>query len=175
MLFIDYFRRHLVIVLSVTILCMSLGFIVLSFAFNSKKNGISSFDVSFTNIEKVSSVKGSDIEPIGNLDILSAGKKIDMNFSLNAVHDELTYFITIENKGTISAEIIDVFESPNINSNYFQNSISPISISISDVKGKIVSPGEKIMIKLVVYYPPSSNFGGKKEFNYSIGLLVKSH
>ena len=74
MLFIDYFRRHLVIVLSVTILCMSLGFIVLSFAFNSKKNGISSFDVSFTNIEKVSSVKGSDIEPIGNLDILSAGK-----------------------------------------------------------------------------------------------------
>ena len=61
------------------------------------------------------------------------------------------------------------------NSNYFQNSISPISISISDVKGKIVSPGEKIMIKLVVYYPPSSNFGGKKEFNYSIGLLVKSH
>ncbi len=174
MKFIKYFRNHLVIILCGTIVCMGLGFIVLSLTLKNEKNSIPVFDVSFVNIEKESAVKGSDLEPIVKADILDGGKKIDMDFVLNAVHDEITYVATIKNKGTLPAEIVDIFESPDYSNSAFQNMITPVSISLSNIRGKIVPAGEVMKLKIVVYYPPSNMVIQKKAFHYSIGLVTKS-
>lgn len=174
MKFVNYIREHLIVVLCGTIVCMCFGFIILSLAFKNEKNSVSVFDVSFVDIEKESAVKGSDIEPTATTDILDGGKKIDMDFTLSAVHDELTYLATIKNKGTMSAEIVDIFESPDYSISSFQNMITPVSISLSDIRGKVIPAGESTNLKIVVYYPPSNLEIKKKTFHYSIGLITKS-
>ena len=105
---------------------------------------------------------------------MDGGKKIDMDFVLNAVHDELTYLATIRNKGTMPAEIVDILESPDYSISSFQNMITPVSISLSDIRGKVIPAGETMNLKIVVYYPPSNLEVKKKTFHYSIGLITKS-
>ena len=173
--YVQFLRKHMVAILCITILCLCLGFVVLFLAFENLKATKANFDVSFSNVEKASTVKGSDIEPMGKVNILSGGKKIDMQFSLNAIHDEITYLITIENKGSLAAEIVDVVESPDYSIAPFQSVIAPISISLSDIKGKIIPAGEKMRLKMVIYYPSSDLGSVRRDFFYSIGLITKSH
>ena len=174
MKFVKYLHKHLIIILCATIICMCFGFIILLLAFKNEKDSVPVFDVSFVDIEKESAVKGSDFEPIAKTEIVDGGKKIDMDFILNAVHDELTYVVTIKNNGTLAAEIVDIFESPDYSNSSFQNVIIPVSISLSDIRGKIVPAGETIKLKILVYYPPSNLEIAKKNFHYSIGLITKS-
>ena len=59
------------------------------------------------------------------------------------------------------------------NLNEFKSIISPVSISLSSIKGKIIPPGDKIDLKIVAYYETSNNPTTKK-FSYKIGLITKS-
>ena len=102
------------------------------------------------------------------------GLELDMSFVLNGGNDELSYIATIKNNGTLPAEIVDVIESPDYREDSFKKSISPVSISISDIKGKIIPPGDDVELKIVVYYTPSSSLNSPKSIPLKLGLLVKS-
>ncbi len=175
MKFIKWLYNHLIVVLCLTILCVVIGFIILALVLKSERNSIPVFDVSFVDIKKESVVKGSAIEPVATANILDGGQKIDMNFTLNSVHDEFTYLVTIENKGTLPAEIVDILQSPDYSIQTFQNMIAPISISLSDIKGKVIPVGAQLTLKIIVYYPPSNFEVQRKDFSYSIGIIAKSH
>ena len=57
----------------------------------------------------------------------------------------------------------------------FQNMIYPITITLSDVKGKIIPPGETLDLKVVVYYNKRENVNATpKSFSYKLGLITKS-
>ena len=169
-----YIRNNIIIILCITIIFMGIGFILLSINLNNEKTKKDNFDVSFTSIDKKSSIMGSNIEPIGNAKIIENSSEIDMSFTMNSIHDELVYIATIENKGTISAKIVDIIESPDYKLDSFNKMINPISITLSDVKGKVILPGESIELKIIVYYNPSDNEVRKKTFQYKIGLITKS-
>lgn len=169
-----HIRNSVIIMLCVTIICMGFGFIVLSVRYKAETEKLSSYNVSFSDVRKSSSVRGSDIEPYGNIDITSNGLELDMSFVLNSSYDELSYIVTIRNSGTMPAEIVDIMASPNYQTDYYKKLISPVSISISDVKGKIIPAGDDIDFKVVVYYNPSSTSNVKKIVPLKLGLLTKS-
>lgn len=164
-------RNSVIVILCVTIITLAVGFIVLSIELETKKNQV--FDISFKKIDKVTSIRGGNIEPIGDIKILSEGKILDMNFTLSNVHDELIYKATIKNEGTISARIIDILETPEY-SKSLSTSIKPLSISYTDIEGKILEAGEETEIKISVVYNPTEK-QGKKNISLKLGLITKSN
>lgn len=170
-----HIRNSVIIILCITVVCLGIGFIVLSVELKRKNDDTPSLDVSFVDVNKTNSVKGSDIEPDSKSEIISNGKEIEINYTMNSTHDEITYVATIENKGTLSAEIVDIIESPDYNKMEFQRWIYPISINLTDIKGKIIPPGEKMDLKIIAYY--NSNNGAAattKNFSYKIGIIARS-
>jgi hypothetical protein len=154
---------------------MGIGFIVLSTQYKKLKDTEESFHVVFSKVEKTSSVKGSNVNPKGKVNILDNGLSLDMEFQLSASHDELTYVATIHNDGTLPAEMIGVVESPNYQEERFQRLISPIMITTTDIQGKIIPAGEDISFKITVYYSPSEGNFTSKTVPYKVSLLAKSY
>ena len=91
---------------------------------------------------------------------------------MNSPHDELSYIATIENKSTVPIEIIDIMESPDYKLPSFKKLISPITITLSDIKGNIINPNETLDLKIVFYYNTGSTT--PKTFDYKIGLITRS-
>ena len=169
-----YIRNSIIIILCLTIVCMAVGFIVLSVDLKKEKSKTSSFDVIFLSYEKTNSVKGGLVEPVGEVTILDHKKEADMNFVLSAVHDELTYVFTIQNTGTVPARIVDVIESPDYSIEKFKTGIYPVVISLSDIKGKVLDPLETTDLRVAVYYETNSFTSQAISIPYKIGLITES-
>jgi len=165
-------RNSVIIILCITIICMAIGFIVISIDYTKNKKKELSYNVVFNNIKKLSSVKGSNEEPKGIVKINDNSAEIEMNITMNAPHDELSYIATIENDGTVPIEILDIMESPDYKLNSFKKLINPVTITLSDIKGKVIKPGETLELKIVFYY--NTGGSGVKTFDYKIGLITKS-
>ena len=165
-------RNSVIIILCITIICMSIGFIVISIDYTKNKKQDLSYNVVFDKIKKLSSVKGSNIEPKGIVKISNEQETIEMNITMNSPHDELSYIATIENKSTVPIEIIDIMESPDYKLPSFKKLISPITITLSDIKGNIINPNETLDLKIVFYYNTGSTT--PKTFDYKIGLITRS-
>lgn len=166
-------RNGVIIVLCITIICMGIGFIVLSMELEKMKNAVNSFDVSFKSYSKVSSTKGGLFNPEGNLNIVKDGKELEMEFILNTAHDELVYDVVIKNNGTIAAEIVDLLASPDYSNYRFNTLIDPVSIEMNDLIGRVLEPGEEVDLKIALYYNPSK-LTGKRSFNYKLGLITRA-
>ena len=113
-----HIRNSVIVMLCVTVICMAFGFIVLSVHCKNEADKIDSFDVSFSDVRKTSSVRGTDLEPYGNIDITNSGLELDMSFVLNGGNDELSYIATIKNNGTLPAEIVDQLDISHIQTFY---------------------------------------------------------
>lgn len=162
----------MIVILCFTIICLGIGFIVISVNLNSLKNEKSNYDLKFTDVTNISAVGGGNKKPVGDIKITKSGKLLDMNFTLYNPRDELDYNITIENRGTIKAKIIDIMESPEFAKGNMKNNLLPISITYSDVSDTILDPGDSTTLKLTVLYNYSTIIG-MKSFKYKIGLLSK--
>ena len=80
----------------------------------------------------------------------------------------------IKNEGTIPVEIVDIIESPDYSLESFKKLISPVSVSLTNIKGKIILPGETVELKITAYYNPNDSQVAKKTIPYKIGLITKS-
>lgn len=168
-------RDNVIIVLCITIILLGIGFILLSVKLKEKDEFLNVFDVSFVDVTKSSSIKGTTGEPKGDFEFLHNNKEIQFNFLLNSTHDELSYVVVLRNNGNIPCEIIDIMESPNYSvGGSFSHLIDPVSISITDVKGKVLLPEEELPFKIVVYYNPSVKPIKPISFIYKIGVLANS-
>jgi len=165
-------KNSIILVLCITIICMGIGFVVLSIELKSKQKETSIFDIIYTDVEIVSSIKGAKKEPSGRINIKSNGKVLDMNFSLNNPNDELIYIVTIKNAGNISGEVIDIIESPEYSSKYM-TSIAPVKITYTDVKGKILEPDEETQMKIKVTYDKIET-PKKIVFNEKLAIIAES-
>ena len=169
-----HIRNSVIIVLCVTIVFLGIGFIVLSMDLKKEKNQEFTFDVSFSRIMKATSIKGGNIEPTGKIDISQSGKELDMSFSVTSVHDELSYVVTIRNNGNLPAKIVDILQSPDYSIKTFQTLILPVTITISDLKGKKIDPGEEVDLRINVYYNPSNLPASQKLIYYKLGIVAES-
>lgn len=166
-------RNSIIIILCVTIIIMTIGFIILSVKLQNKNSEVNKFNVVFSSVKKDSSTKGGDIEPQGMVDVKANGKELDMNFTLNYFHDEISYIVKVKNEGTVSAIIVDLLESPNYKDVKFNSLIDPVTISYNDIVGRELKPQEELELKITIYYNPST-ISGSRNFNYKLGLITES-
>jgi len=167
------FRNFIIAILCVTIICLSVGFIVLSVKLKDKIDDVDSYDVSIINVEKKSSVKGSSIEPIGEANITANKKEIEFNYAMNANNDEIVYVATIRNNGTMKAKIVDIIGSPDYTIEPYKSTISPVTIDISDIKDKVLEPGREIELRVSALYNSKTITNVSKKFSYKIGLITQ--
>ena len=168
-------RNNIIIVLCITIVLMAIGFIAISVKLKAYKDKEESFNVVSSDISKKSTIKGSTKSPVGEVSIESSGKVLNMNFSLFAAHDELTYTATIKNKGTLPARIVSIHKNPDYNISTYKNLIYPVSITTTDIEGKTLLPGEAIEYSITIYYSPSISGNTPKNFNYNLALITESN
>lgn len=165
-------RNIIIVALCITIVFLCVGICVVTMQYDALKKEKHEYGISFTEIEKVSSTKGGTYEPVSEVKIDKEGKELDLYYKLYTSHDEVTYNAVIKNTGTMKIKIIDLLESPNYSVD-FNKSISPVSITYSDIIDKTLEPGESKDLKIVVTYNPSTMATGLREFKYKIGLIVK--
>lgn len=165
-------RNSVIIILCITIICMAIGFIVISVEYTKKAKENLVYNVVFTKVKKLSSVKGSNTEPKGEVKINDNLSEIEMNITLESPHDELSFLATIENEGTVPIEIVDIMESPDYKLDSFKKLINPVTITLSDIEGKVIEPNETLDLKIVFYYNGTAS--GTKTFDYKLGLITKT-
>lgn len=165
-------RNNVIIILCITIICMAIGFIVISVDYTKKSKKNLSYKVVFTKIKKLSSVKGSNVEPKGTVNISENQSEIEMKITMNSPHDELSYIATIENEGTVPIEIVNIIESPDYKLDSFKKLINPVTITLSDIEEKVIEPKELLDLKIVFYYNGTAT--GSKTFDYKLGLITKT-
>lgn len=165
-------RRSLIIVLLVTILILSVGFITVAVKYYTLASKDNSFNIEYTKVKKISSSKGSNKEPNSQLEITQNGKVIEMDFNLHSPKDEIIYEITIKNTGSTNAEITELLMSPDyITDNKLL--INPIKMTLTDINGKSLEPGEDTIVKLKVSYE-NTNIKEEKKFKAKLGIIASS-
>lgn len=169
------FRNNVILVLCITLICITLGFIFLSLEWKNEKEKVASFYVSFTKVNTLSSIKGSSVEPTGKIEITHKGQVLDMDFVLNSPSDELSYDVVITNHGSMTAEIIDILDIPSRDDSDFQTKIFPVEISLSDIGGKVIPAGDSVHFNIRVQYLKKEGITGKRSFHSKVVLLTKSY
>ena len=169
-------KNIVIVMLCVTVVAMAAGYIVLSLKLENLTVVQPQYSVSFTNIKKVTSIKGGLKEPVGDLKIDDTGKIIDMNLLLYSPHDEIDYEITIKNQGNMDASIMDILVSPDFNDPTIMNLYSPVTINVSSMAGRVLEAGEEATFKVSVFYNSSDNPNEltTKKITSKLGLLTES-
>lgn len=146
-------RNWIIIVLCITIVCMAIGFAILSMQLENNKTTTAIHDTSFVKVNPRTPVQGSTIVPNATASITNSGQTINFIFNLYAPTDEISYRITIKNKGTIDAEIINLIEYPDyINDSSKANEIYPVEIKHNNIIGKVLSPGEETELNVAATF-----------------------
>lgn len=167
-------RNLIIMFLCATIICLGIGFSYLSIELEKKNADLTSFDVSFTNVELVTPIKGGKAAPIALSSITNSNKTINFNITMYAPRDEITYKVTIKNTGTMKAEIINLIEVPDyLNDTSLSKEIYPLKITHNDIVGKVLDPEEEITLNISVIFNHNAA-PLTKSLNYGISLLAKS-
>ena len=169
-------KNIIIVVLCVTIIAMAIGFTVLSMRLEKYRSEEEVFDVRFTSFRLVSSIKGGKKNPEADFKIDRTGKILSIKYHLWQEHDEVDYEVTIKNEGSIGASIVQLFSSPDFQSKETRQAISPVIISISDISGKLLEPGEETTVKISAIYNsvPASMVAKPMDVSGKIGVIAAS-
>lgn len=163
-----------IVVLCIGMLVMALGFSALSMKLDQYKNKSDSFNINFIDAKMISSIKGGKEEPLGSIKIDKSGNILNLDFSLFNEYDEISYEVRMQNDGTVPIKIIDLLSSPDFKDSDVLKNISPVIISISDVKGKTLEAGESSIVKISVRYGSSQLNNKKVNLKGKIGIIAET-
>ena len=164
-------KNSIIIVLCVTIILLGIGFSYISMQLERLNSKKPSYNVLITKVEQLTPIKGGFKNPTSTYNISNNGQTINFSFNLFAPRDEISYKITIENTGTIDAEIINLIEIPDyISDEDSANEIYPVKISHDTISGKKIKASEKIEFNIVAYFNHKQKAKNVK-FPYQISIL----
>lgn len=167
-------RNWIIIILCLTIVCLGIGFAILSMELSSKKDNEPQFSIEFVRAETRTPVQGGQKAPIVTSSITNSNQTINMEFNLYAPRDEIGYKITIRNTGNISAEIINLVEKPDyITDASIANTIFPVTISHNNIVGKVLEPGEEVELNIIAMFDYNS-LPVDVKIPYQLSIIAKS-
>lgn len=167
-------RNWIIIMLCVTIVCMAIGFAFLSMQLEERNSKVPTHDVSFTNINPRTPVQGGTIPPSATTNITNSNQTINFKFNLYAPTDEVSYRITIKNKGTIDAEIVALIEYPDyLNDQTAAQTIFPVEVKHNNIIGKVLAPGEETELNVAATFNYKA-LAQPMTVPYQITLITKS-
>ena len=169
-------RNSIIVILCFTVICMAIGFSILAARLENYQEQKPYFNVVFSEVKEETAVKGGSSAPKCQNSIVKSAKEVNMNCTLYAPHDELSYFVIIKNTGNIDATIVSIKESPNYQDASLSSSIYPVKISYTDVTGKVLQPEEEITMKVYIKYPKPEMLLNtyQRNFKYSLSLIASS-
>ena len=164
--------KSLIVALAVIILIITVCFVYLIFKYEKLKEIKTDFRIEFTNINKVNPIKAGKFEPTSKINITNHGESLDMSFDLYTPNDEITYTATIKNIGDIKGKIINVISSPDyLNDDNSRKLIYPVKVSVSNVTGKELAPGEETELKITVSYPKVKGKANPVNVPYQLTII----
>lgn len=165
-------KNILIIILCITIILLSIGYALIAIRLKEREATDKIYDVSITNIQEGTAIRGGEVLPTSKSDIINGNKTADFTFNLQNPGDTLTYIITIKNNGNLKAKIDGLAESPDyINNDDEASRISPVIINHNDITNQELNPGEEINLTITVEF---SNSGNAKEIKipYQVSILT---
>lgn len=167
-------RNWIIIILCLTIVCMGIGFAVISMELEKGKVESPKYSVEFTKASKKTPIQGGIKSPTASSSITNSNQTINMEFNLYAPRDEISYKILIKNTGNIKAEIVNLVEKPDYIINYQEAlSIYPVKISHNDITGKVLQPGEEIELNIIATFDVTAQPVDVK-VPYQLSIITKS-
>lgn len=167
-------RNWIIIILCFTIICMGIGFAVLSMELENQKNNHPRFSLEFTKAEQRSLVQGGLNTPNVNSSIINSGQTINIGFELYAPRDEIGYKVIIKNTGNVKAEIVNIIEKPDyINDLSVAQTILPVKISHNNIIGKTLEPEEEVELNIVAIFDYNA-LPMDMKIPYQLSILTKS-
>lgn len=167
-------RNWIIIILCLTIICMGIGFAVLSMELENQKNNHPRFSLEFTKAEQRSLVQGGLNTPNVNSSIINSGQTINIDFELYAPRDEIGYKVIIKNTGNVKAEIVNIIEKPDyINDLSIAQTILPVKISHNNIIGKTLEPEEEVELNIVAIFDYNA-LPMDMKIPYQLSILTKS-
>ncbi len=167
-------RNLIIITLCLTIICMGVGFAILSMKLEEFHNNKPKFAVEFTKASPRTPVMGGEKTPTVLSNIINSNQTINMEFNLYSPYDEIGYKVTIKNTGNIPAEIVNLIAKPDYQTDILAaNSIFPIKITHNDITGRILRPGEEIDLNIVAVFDYNS-LPKDMKVSYQLSLITKT-
>lgn len=167
-------RNLIIIMLSITLIFMGIGFTFLTLKLESNSKQDAYYDVSITKVTPKTPIQGGTTQPTSTSKITNDGKTVDFIFNLNYPRDEFSYIITIKNNGTIPAKIVKLLAVPDYQNNEkAKQTIAPITITHNDLSNKVLKPSEEVQLKLIATYKPS-NVIEKNSIPYQITVITSA-
>lgn len=158
-------RNSIIVILCFTIICMAIGFSLLSIKLEKIKKEKPNFNIMF---EKVIVNDNTKSNSKCSNSIINSSKEVYMNCLLDEGY-QLSYSVVIKNVGNMDAQIISVVENV-LSSN---SSTFPVKIKHSDLGGEVLKPNEEATLDVSFNYPKGS-LGVPQNFNYSLFLVASS-
>lgn len=160
----------IITVLCFTVICLGLGFCLISTRLSEYKKSGTKYDVRIISIDEGTPIKGGTTVPNATYKITNCGHTVDFVFNVYNPKDSMTYTATIKNMGDIEIKIDKVVESLNYN----KKILNPITINYNDIDGQILKSGEEVKLTISIEYGVDgiSNY---KKIPYSINILTSSN
>ncbi len=155
----------IILVLSITIVFIGIGFIYLSMKLNQAKENKEKYEVNITKIVKGNIINGSNKSIETDSEIIDNKKTAKFKLNLKNVKDSVSYTIVIKNTGTLSAQIDNIIERNN-----FPKDL--VTIKYNDIVGEVIEPGDEIEMDLNVISPNKKILS--KDFVYEITILTSN-
>ena len=167
-------KSIIIIICCITIIFLATGFAYLSIKLNGYKNKKDYFDISISNVEKGTIVKGGLTGPNCTYDIKNDNKTINLKFKLFQPGDKMTYRIVIKNKGTMKGKIITILNSNDyVSSSYLKNK-PQIEIKTTNVNNRRINPGESIEFIINISYLNNMLSNGIIEVPLQFSILAEN-
>lgn len=168
-------RNWIIVILCLTIVCLGIGFAILSMELDKSKENSPEFSVEFIKAEPRTPVRGGIAEPTATSSITNSNQTINLEFNLYAPRDEIGYKVTVKNTGNMKAEIINLVEKPDyITDMQAANSIYPVKISHNNIVGKILEPGEEVELTITAIFDYNALQPQTFKIPYQLSIITKS-
>ncbi|MBQ2640180.1 MAG: hypothetical protein IJF92_05435 [Bacilli bacterium] len=159
------FGNVIILVLSVTIIFIAIGFMYLSIKLNTCSNTKNKYEVKIVKVVKETVISGSNKGVKTDYELADGNKTIKFKFNLKDNKDFISYTVVIKNTGTLPAQIDNIIEKSNYQSDM-------LDIKYNDVIGDIIEPGDEVELSLSINSPKGSILS--KDLDYQATILTSN-
>ncbi len=142
--------------------------------YNHIKEDSNTFKIEFVNVEKLNPIQAGNFSPTSTETITNNGLTLDMSFDLYTPNDEITYVATIKNTSKTKGKIVNIIRQPDyLSDQSSSDKIYPCKITMNNIVGKILNPGEEVKLNITANYQNSNKKSKGINIPYEISLLTQ--
>ena len=155
----------IILVLSITVICMGLGFIVINNKLKEEEKVKEKYEVKITKVIKNNTINGSKKTVDTDYNIIDNNKTVEISMNLKDSNDSISYTAIIKNTGTLPAKIDNIIERNN-----FDKSL--VSIKQSDIIGDTIEPKDEIELNIDITSPNKKLYS--KDLIHKVTILTSN-